>query len=74
MLNEILSEKSAVRDSNVEPNRIIVMDETNKRLLAENTIWAISIYERELKNIFTIYMQENLSRGYIMLRWKEIQV
>lgn len=56
MLNEILSEKTAVRDSNVEPNRIIVMDETNKRLLAENTIAAISVYERELKNIFTIYM------------------
>jgi hypothetical protein len=56
MLNEILSEKTAVRDSNVEPNRIIVMDETNKRLLAENTIAAITIYERELKNIFTIYM------------------
>ncbi|CAD8089476.1 unnamed protein product [Paramecium primaurelia] len=74
MLNEILSEKSAVRDHNVEPNRIIVLDETNKRLLAESSIQAISLYERELKNIFTIYMQENLQRGIIMLRWKEIWV
>ena len=63
MLNEILSEKSTVRDASVEASRVIIFDETNKRLLAENTIAAISIFERELKNIFTIYMQENLQRG-----------
>lgn len=38
MLNEILSEKTAVRDSNVEMNRTPVFDETTKRLLTENVI------------------------------------
>ncbi len=52
----------------------MIYDETNKRLLSENAIKAICEYEEELKHIFTIYMQDNYAKGYIMLRWFELAI
>jgi hypothetical protein len=52
----------------------MIYDETNKRLLSENSIKAICDYEEELRHIFTIYMQDNYAKGYIMLRWFELAI
>ena len=75
MLSEILAEKTAIsKDQSIEIVRNMIYDETNKRLLSENSIKGICEYELELRNIFTVYMQDNLAKGYIMLRWYELAI
>jgi hypothetical protein len=51
-----------------------IYDDINKRILNEQCITVLTSYEVEVRNIFTIYMQENLERRDIMLQWKELSI
>ena len=40
-------------------SRVMIMDETNRRMLMENSIKTICEYETEIKNLYMIYVEEN---------------
>ena len=74
MFNEILSEKVVISKDSIDSVRSLIMDDLNKKIMTEAVLKAIIEYELEVRNIFTIYMTENLFYQKILLTWKEILV
>ena len=56
--------------------RVMVMDETNRKMFLENSVRMLSSYENELKNIYLIYIDENYwaltKQGRLLLTHREV--
>lgn len=59
VFNEILSEKIIANKDSMEYPRVMVFDEINRRLLSEQSIKTLCHFEKDLKSLFVIYMNEN---------------
>ena len=40
-------------------SRVMIMDETNRKMFLENSVKLLSNFETELKNIYLLYIDEN---------------
>jgi len=75
LFKTLLVERSAInmRDS-IEPPKVLMHDETNKRILNENIIEILCSYEKELQTVYCLYNSDNIKYGKLMLVWREIAI
>ncbi len=57
--NDLLGEKLTAEKDEMHYSRVMIMDETNRKMLMENAIKTICEYENEIKNLYMIYVEEN---------------
>lgn len=59
MYNDLLGEKLTAEKDEMHYSRVMIMDETNRKMLMENAIKTMCEYENEIKNLYMIYVEEN---------------
>lgn len=76
--NDLLGEKTQVEKDAISYSRVMIMEETNRKMMMENAISILSSYEEEFKNLYLIYVEENYwtlkRQNRLLLNMREVEL